>query len=255
MKKIITTTLVAGLVTGSVMAGASFTTDFASAYVFRGATFNDGFVIQPGIEVDGLGLPEAYGAIAVGAWGNFDVDDYNNSLDSSQFSEVDWYAAYSLPAFVEGLDLSLGFTEYTYPLGGVADKEASLGLGYEIAGIGLGTTIYSMVGGDYVGQIYVDFSASYAYAFTEELEGSLGALIGYIKQGNNVMDFAAGGADDGLNDLVLDAALSYALGEVWSVGASVAYIGQLDDKVLVDVDKGGSYDVDFVGMLSLAASF
>ena len=255
MKKSITTTIVTGMIAGSVLAGSSFTTDFASAYVFRGATLNDGFVIQPGVEVDGFALPEEYGAIAVGAWGNFDIGDYDETLDSSQFSEVDWYAAYSLPSFVEGLDLSLGFTEYTYPLGGVADKEVSVGLGYEIKGIGLGANLYSMVGGDYVGQVYFDLSASYAYEITEGFEASVGALIGYIKQGNNEVDFAAGGADDGLNDLVLDATIDYALGEVWSVGASLAYIGQLDDQVLVDVDNGGSYDVDVVGMLSIGASF
>ena len=50
-------------------------------------------------------------------------------------------------------------------------------------------------------------------------------------------------------------AASYALGEVWSIGASVAYIAQLDDAVLVDVDQGGTYDVDVVGVLSVGAAF
>lgn len=260
MKKIITTTIAAGMISGSVLAGASFTTDFASAYVFRGSTFNDGFVMQPGVEVDGLGLPEEYGSVAVGAWGNFDIGDYDGALDSSQFSEIDFYAGYSLPEFVEGLGISFGFCEYTYmdPQGGggvPADKEASFGLGYTVAKIDLGANLNYMVGGDYVEQIYMDLAASYTYEFTEELEASVGALVGFIKQGKNVGDFAAGGADDGLNDLVLDASVSYALSEVWSLGASVAYIGQLDDQVLVDVDQGGAYDVSVVGMLSLGASF
>ncbi len=228
-------------------AEVSVTADFASAYVFRGSTFNDGFVIQPGIEASGLGLPEQYGAVSVGAWGNFDVDDYGGTLMSSQFSEIDWYASYSLPSFVDGLDLFVGYTEYTYPTSAsVADKEANVGVGYEIGGIALGATAYMGVGGGVNGNAYYDLSASYAYAISEALELSAGALVGYF-------DPDAGTA--GWNEGVLDFAASYALGEVWSIGASVAYIAQLDDAVLVDVSKGGSYDVDVVGVLSVGASF
>ena len=155
MKKIITTTLAAGLVASSAMAGASATVDFASAYVFRGSTFNDGFVIQPGVEADGLGLPEEYGSVAVGVWGNIDMDDAGGTKQTSQFSEIDWYGSYGLPSLVDGLDLFIGYTEYTYTdtLGGggvPADKEVNAGVGYEVAGVALGATAYSMVGGDLV---------------------------------------------------------------------------------------------------------
>jgi hypothetical protein len=48
------------------------------------------------------------------------------------------------------------------------------------------------------------------------------------------------GLDDGFNQFELDAAYTYALGEMWSLGASLAYIGQLDSNVLTDAayDKG-----------------
>ncbi len=250
MKNIMARTMAAGVivaVAGTSSAGVEVTADFASAYVFRGATFNDGFVVQPGIEASGLGLPEEYGSVAVGAWGNFDVDDYGGALEGSEFSEIDWYASYSLPSFVDGLDLFVGFTEYTYPTAAsVADKEANVGLGYEVAGIALGATAFLGVGGGINGNAYYDLSVSYALEVTEELEVSAGVLVGYA-------DPDAGEA--GFNDGVFDLAASYALGGVWSVGASVAYIAQLDDAVLVDVDKGGTYDVDVVGMLSLGASF
>ena len=254
MKNIIATTVAAGVVAawvGTAFAEVGVTADFASAYVFRGATFNDGFVVQPGIEASGLGLPEAYGSVAVGAWGNFDVDDYGGTLAGSEFSEIDWYASYSLPSLVDGLDLFVGFTEYTYMdptgAGGIpADKEAHVGLGYEVAGIDLGATAYLGTGGGINGNAYYDLSVAYAYAVSEELELSVGALVGY---------FDPDAGTSGWNDGVFDLAASYALGEVWSVGASAAYIAQLDDDVLVDVGKGGAYDVDFVGMLSLGATF
>ena len=106
MKKIITTTIAAGMVAAVASAEVSVTTDFASAYVFRGVTLNDGVVIQPGIEASGLGMPEQYGSVAVGAWGNYDLDDYAPAgAVGSSFQETDWYGSFSLPEFVEGLDV------------------------------------------------------------------------------------------------------------------------------------------------------
>ncbi|HSR87586.1 MAG TPA: hypothetical protein VLL07_01425, partial [Pontiella sp.] len=125
MKKTITTMIAAGLVASVATASVDVTLDLASAYVFRGVTFNDGAVFQPGIEASGLGLPEEYGAVAVGAWANYDIDDYGDTLESSEFSEVDWYLSYSLPTFVEGLDLFVGYTEYTYPAAGV-DEDGNI---------------------------------------------------------------------------------------------------------------------------------
>jgi uncharacterized protein (TIGR02001 family) len=239
-------TIAAGLAAGMATAGVDVTTDFASAYVFRGYTFNDGAVIQPGIEAAGLGLPEAYGSVSVGAWGNIDVEDpYNGGQQTSQFSEVDWYGSYSLPALVEGLDLFVGYCEYTYPLnGGSADKEVNAGLGYEIAGVGIGATVYHLIGGAFVNDTWYEFSAGYGFDLAEGLALGLAADARFVD---------SRGGESGFNDYTLGADVSYALTDVWGVGASVTYIGQGDDDVLVD--GNGNYDVDVVGMLSLAASF
>jgi uncharacterized protein (TIGR02001 family) len=265
MKNIISKTVAVGVIV--TMAGATFaegeaaapeaaeskvpatevsvTMDFASAYVFRGVTLNDGAVFQPGLEATGLGLPEGAGALTIGTWGNYDIDDYDNALKSSEFSEVDWYASYSLPSLVDGLDLFVGWTEYTYPMGdSVSDKEGNLGLGYDVAGVSLGATAYVGAGGGINGNVYYDLSAAYALEVSEELEVSAGALVAYL-------DPDSGTA--GWNDGVFDIAASYVVCENWSVGLSVAYIAQLDDEVLVD--GKGAYDVDVVGVLSLAGSF
>ena len=68
-------------------ADASLSVDVASAYVFRGATFNDGVVVQPGLELGGLG------GLSVGVWGNLDVDDYSGRLAGGEFSELDIYGS------------------------------------------------------------------------------------------------------------------------------------------------------------------
>ena len=248
MKNMIRKAVVAGMVSavaGTAAAEVSVTADFASAYVFRGSTFNDGFVIQPGIEASGLGLPEAYGALTVGAWGNVDIDDYANTLPISEFSEIDWYGSYSLPVFVDSLDLFIGYTDYTYPgAAGASDKEANIGAGYEIAGVGLGLTYYQGIGGAVNGSTYIEFALGYGFDFSETLSGSVDARFGYA-------DYEGG--ESGFNDYDIGASLAYALGEVWSVGATLTYIGQGDDVVLPD--GMGEYDVDVVGVLSLGASF
>lgn len=243
MKKIITTTIAAGLVAGVAMAEVSTTLDLASAYVFRGSTLNDGPVIQPGIEASGFGLPEEYGSVSFGAWGNFDLDDYAPAgVTGSSFQETDWYGSYSLPQFVEGLDLYIGYCEYTYGTGS-ADKEFNFGAGYEISGFYLAGTVYKGVGGLIDTQLYLEAALGYGMDFTDDLSGSVDATFAYV-------DPTTG--KSGFNDYSLGASVGYALSEKWSCGASITYIGQGDDTILVDVDKGGSYDVDVVGMLSVA---
>ena len=245
MKKIIATTIAAGLVAGVASAAVSTTLDFASAYVFRGYTLNDGPVVQPGIEASGFGLPEEYGSIAVGAWANYDLDDYApTGVTGSYFSETDWYGSYSLPAFVEGLDLFVGYAEYTYGSGS-ADKELNFGAGYEVSGFYIAGTVYKGVGGLIGTQLYLEGALGYGMDISETLSGSVDATFGYL-------DPDVDGSDSGFNDYTVGASLGYAISEKWSAGASVTYIGQGDDTILVDVDQGGGYDVDVVGMLSFA---
>jgi uncharacterized protein (TIGR02001 family) len=264
MKSIISKTVAAGLImTGVVLADelvveevvvsdvpateVSVTADFASAYVFRGVTLNEDAVFQPGLEATGFGLKEGWGSLTIGAWGNFDFGDNDGTLKESEFSEVDLYASYSLPTLVDGLDIFVGWTEYTYPTSDAgADKEANVGLGYEVIGIGLGATAYIGTGGAIHGSTYYELAAGYDLELTDGLGLSLGASAGYLDPDSG---------EDGWNDGTVSAAISYAVCENWSIGASIAYIGQLDDDVLVDEDDGGGYDVDTVGMLSLAGSF
>ena len=82
----------AAFLVAQVASAMSTSVDFASAYVFRGQTFNDGFVIQPGVEGAGL---------TVGVWANIDMD--NVAVD--QVSEIDLYLAKDLGS-VAGWDIS-----------------------------------------------------------------------------------------------------------------------------------------------------
>jgi uncharacterized protein (TIGR02001 family) len=245
MKKIIATTMAAGLVASIATAEVSVTADLASAYVFRGVTLSDKASFQPGIEASGFSLPEEYGAVALGAWGAYDLDDSYTGAMSSTFQETDWYVAYSLPTFVEGVDVSVGFCEYSYGAGS-SDEELSLGLGYDLAGIALSATYYQGVGGNIGTSAYAELGAGYDIEASSNLVVSVGARVGYA-------DPESG--SDGFSDYDVSAGVSYALSDSWGIGASVAYIGQIDDEVLGDaVESTGTlgYDVDVVGMLSLS---
>ena len=86
-------------------------------------------------------------------------------------------------------------------------------------------------------QTYIDFFADYTLEITEQSDVTFGGLIALMFQGDG---YSAAGLDDGFNQYELDATYTYALGEMWSLGASLAYIGQLDSNVLPDAfyDKG-----------------
>ncbi|MBT8046702.1 MAG: hypothetical protein KJN67_06030 [Pontiella sp.] len=236
MKKIITMSIAAGLV-AVASAQVSVTMDFASAYVYRGATFLDGASFQPGIEASGFGLAEEYGSVSAGAWGSVDLDNENGN--SSNFQEIDFYASYGLPTLIEGLDLSVGYCEYFYGAGADgSDKEFSFGAGGEVAGVALGVGLYKGVGGAIDTQLYAEFSAGYDLEVTEEVAGSLSANLGYV-------DPSAAGSESGFSHYDITVGVGGALSETWSWGVSGTYIGEIDDEVLAT-------DVDFVGMFSLA---
>jgi uncharacterized protein (TIGR02001 family) len=203
-------------------AEASVSLDVASAYVFRGATLNDGLVLQPGLEVSGL-------PVTLGVWGNFDIDDNDGALEENEFSEIDIYASYDIP--VDALDLSVGYTEYTYPGGGVADREVSLSAGFDVA-LAPSVAVYYGIDGGIEDSIYAEVGIG--HELTIGLAVELGATVGYADPD---------GGESGFSHYT--ASLGTSLG---CLGVSVTYIGEIDDDVL-------ETDTDVVGMLSVAKDF
>ncbi len=246
MRKTMMTTLAACLIASMASAEVYLTTDFASAYVFRGATLNDGLVVQPGFAATGLGLPEKYGMILLGVWGNYSINDYGGS-DGSNFSEIDWYGSYYLPTLVTGLNLSVGYTEYTYGAGsgenisGTSEAEVNLEAAYEIAGASVGIRYNQGVGGVIGTSAYTELTLGYGTSFTTNLSGSVSAHVGFA---------APDEGPSGFQMYDLGGGLAYALNEMWSVNASLAYIGQGDEDVLPEIT--GGYDVNVVGKIGVS---
>ena len=219
--------------------GVDLSLDVASSYMFRGVTFSDGLVVQPGLEVSGL-------PITIGVWGNLDCDDYDDMLDSGQFSEIDLYASYAIP--VEVIDLSIGYTEYVYPSGGGAgDRELNLSIGYENV-IALALSLNYGVDGGIEQSFYGEAGIGYETELVQGVGLSLGALVAYL---------APDEGEDGFSHYTVSAEVS------WSVlSLGMTYVGQIDDDVLPDYvpataesDAALGYDSEVVGTVGVAASF
>lgn len=232
--------MVAVLAAGVVSAAdVSLSADFASAYVFRGVTLNNGLVFQPGAEVSGFPIPEEYGSVAFGVWGNYDIDRIGNN---KSLSEVDYYISYALPVTV--VDLGVTYTYYDYPNGGDADEEIALSVGKGLGDTGLYASLTANygIGGALDESWYIQGALDYEKSLSDALTLSAGVNVAYAIEK---------AAEEGFNDAGASVGLSYALTENWSLSGSLNYVAQLDDEVLT----GAEYDKSFYATLGLACDF
>lgn len=232
--------MVAVLAAGVASAAeVSVSADVASAYVFRGVTLNNGLVMQPGAEISGFPIPEKYGSVAVGVWGNYDIDGIGNN---KRLSEVDYYISYALPVTV--VDLGMTYTYYDYPNGGDADEEIALSAGKDLGDTGLyaSLTVNYGIGGAVDESWYIQGALDYEKSLSDALTLSAGVNVAYAIEK---------AAEEGFNDAGASVGLSYALTENWSLNGSLNYVAQLDDDVLTDVE----YAKSFYATIGLSCDF
>ena len=234
--------------TPAFAASATAAVDINSAYVWRGQTFNDGLVLQPSIDV------AADNGFGVNVWGNYDIDDYDDTLDDNEFSEIDLTVSYGFT--VGKLDIGVGAIEYTFPAteksAVTATTELYLSVGMPIAG-GLSAAVDAYYDIDAYDEFtYATLGLSYAYDITEKLNMEAGGSIAYAGE-----DFAqaAGGDDGGLYNYTLSLSLGYTLTDAWSVAANFTYVDALDDDNLKDVDKGGLLDTNMIYGVNVSYAF
>ncbi len=222
--------------TGAAETSASVTIDIASAYIFRGSTFNDGVVIQPGIELSGR-------PVTIGVWANYDIGDYDNALDDNQFSEIDIYVAYDIPITVENLGVSLGYIEYTYPGAAVeTDREASVSLSLDTF-LSPSLAVNYGTDGGIQGDMYVELGLGYGFEASDDLSVDLALALGYYDPDDS-------GSDSGLTHCNLTIGVGYKI-----ISASLTYVNQIDDDVLVDVEDGGTYDEEVYGIIGIGFEY
>lgn len=223
--------------TAAVAADASVAIDLNSAYVWRGITFNDGLVIQPSIDV-------SRGGFGINVWGNFDIDDYDDTLDDKEFSEIDVTLYYGFT--LDPVDISLGYVEYLFPAGGEGTREAYLNLGTPIVdGLSIGVTAYYDV--DEVHGWYGNIALSYEKKITDTLGIDVSAGAGCADKSYAE---AYGGEDSGLYDYTFSLGISYALSKGLGLRAGISYADTLDEDVLpddlVDTNLYGGINVSYL---------
>ena len=231
-------------------ASATAAMDINSAYVWRGLTFNDGLVLQPSIDV------AADNGLGINVWGNYDIGDYDNTLDENEFSEIDLTVSYGFT--VGKLDIGVGVIEYLFPAtdkSAVTDTtELYLSLGVPIVG-GLSASVDAYYDIDEVDAFsYATLGLSYAYDITDKLNLEASGSIAYASE-----DFAQfsgrGDEDAGLYNYTLALLLGYTISDAWSAGANLTYVDSLDDDTLRDVDDGGHLDTNLIYGVSVAYAF
>ena len=128
--------------------------DIATAYISRGATVNDGFVVQPSLEfvrkIGDIGslTDNSFG---FGAWGNMDLSTYGGAFKRGEFSEIDLSAFWTFS--VEGLDAKVSYTQQLFPV--LSNGNAGSSVIHEFM-LGLSKTFDNDI--VFGGEFYYDYS-------------------------------------------------------------------------------------------------
>ncbi len=209
---LLTTVAALGLAAAPASADASYSLDFASAYVWRGITFTDGAVWQPSVTASNDS------GFAINVWGNLDIDDANDM--SGEFNEIDLTASYGFGS--DAVSAEVGFIEYLFPNTSFAGtREVYLSLGFDVTASPSISVYYDI---DEVKDFYANVGVSFGGDVSDALAWSVDVSAGYAGD-----DFAAayGGASGGMYDGNVTFGLS---GGAWS--AFVSYVDALDDDAL-----------------------
>jgi hypothetical protein len=230
MKRLFSMAALAVLATGGAASQATAATataalDANSAYVWRGLTFNDGFVLQPSMDV-------SHNGFAFNVWGNYDLNDYDElGIESGNFSEVDLTASY---AFTLGsVDASVGIIHYLFPEAGAdaATTEVFAGLSYDLGG-GFAISTKMFYDFDQVDDFYITAGLGYTYSINDKTTLGLSGLISYA--GEDFTEYYAGGTDSGFFNYQLTASMKYMVTDAFGVGANINFTDSMDDDALPD---------------------
>lgn len=242
MRRCAAMAIVAGMAAWGAAAEAEVGADVASAYVFRGVTYNDGAVFQPYLSVSEL--PIEWLPLEFGVWANLDIGDNDGTLKEGEFSEVDLLVTYPLPLGITNLNTSVTYQQYMYPESEAeSDQEIQMEVGLDTL---LSPTLglaYGVDGG-IQSSLHAEFGIEHEVALPLEAALTLGASVAYENPDKG---------EDGFSYATASAKLSYSV-----LYAGVACIGQLDDDVLPDADdteEGVGHDVDVVATVGAAVTF
>ena len=227
------------------------TLDLYSQYAWRGIQKNDEPVAQPGASASyDLG---DYGSLAAGVWANYDFTNFNKRDGRADgFSEVDYTLSYAID--IDDFSLEAGHIWYTYPVkdgqDGSSTREVYGSVAYNNDIVVPALTVYY----DYaaVEGFYSTFALSKDFEIAEQITAGVFSFLG---AGDDNYNKGYGlTSDDALIDFNLGASASYAINEIFSVGATVVWTSVVDDGIRENVDAAQDKDILWGG-INLAAAF
>jgi hypothetical protein len=212
-----------------------------SAYVWRGITYTNKFVIQPDVY---LTFPTGPASFTAGGWFNIEPGKYDGASDISEsggessfdVAEFDWWGEFNYP--YQKANFTLGATGYYFPNNAGFTKVFNT---YEIYGkVGLSVPLSPKLAAwydvDKVKGLYVEGSVSHAIQPKDQkFSVVLGALAGF-NAGQDANFNSAGVAqaeffnfaDDGFTHLDLSAAVPFTAGPL-SINPAVHVVVTGDD--------------------------
>lgn len=204
------------LCTPAFAAEATLAGDLWSAYKWRGLTFAGGPVLQPSLDVSGLG------PLTVNVWGNFNLGDWDGRLREGQFSEVDFTVTARLPR-----GFTIGYVEYVFTVGEPSTRELTAAWSREYAA--LTPTVSLSYDVEQIDSGFLLLSLQRDAELSERLSLALKAEVGYAGDG-----FATyyGGERGGLYHFALTARLTRRLGDEGSVSGAIGYADGFSREVL-----------------------
>lgn len=212
---------------------------FASCYMFRGDTINDGFVFQPAL------VGSAWGQ-GVGVWGNYNIDDYAGALEKNAFTELDYFGF--LSAKVKGVHIIARYTDYTYSSVTTNspntndNQEVSLSLSYP-ARVTPFVIAHWGLDGNVKDSLFVEGGLRYAFFDRDGWEATLSGSVAYWDQPDG---------PDGFKYFMIEPKVTFK--HLYIAGG---YMRRMKDELLVDSTKkgGGRYDMRTYGMFGFTFSY
>jgi hypothetical protein len=207
-------------------ADASVTLDFGNAYIWRGIVLNDDGVAQFGLDANPL---DAWGVpIGFNVWGNYDIGDYDGTIEGSEISELDLAVYAGLP-----YGFKVGYVEYQFPTTIGDTREFYVTWSKEMV---VTPTVAFYYDFGTVNAAYTSLDLTYSFPIDGKLSLSVSGLVAVAGKGFAEL---VGGTKGGFYNYNVSAAAGYQVSEVFGLQLTGGYSGSLDTAVLPEQPLGG----------------
>ena len=230
-----------------------------SSHVWRGQVYNNDFVVQPQVTLSQYG-------VSLNVWGNYDLGKNVNGV-SSDFSEIDFSLAYTLPLDINDVAIDFGVIGYHFPANGTGNTGAPSTA--ELFGTATVLTWkdYAIPSVTFFGDIdeangtYILFDVVAPYQISDYLAVEAGVSVGWGNTSyndyyfNNAPILGSSTQDAGWNDYNFYGNASYEILENLTASVSLTYTFLEGGSIRSAADKIYESKEKFWGGVNIAYDF